>query len=223
MRALLVEDEQSIINFLKPALEAELFAVDAAEDGERGSYLARTNEYDLIILDNVLPKKTGLEVCEEIRRAGKMTPILILSVKSETITKVRLLNAGADDYLSKPFSLEELLARIRALLRRPRNIESELLAAGDLVLDLKQYTACRGRKEIRFTRKEFTLLEYLLKNKGTVLSRGMLMEHVWDMNADPFSNTIESHIASLRKKLDVPGKRKLIRTVAGRGYKIDIT
>jgi len=221
MRILLVEDEEKIVDFLKLSLSNECFVVDAAYDGERGSFLARTNDYDLIILDNVLPKKTGLEVCQEIRKEGKMVPSIILSVKSETDFKVKLLNAGADDYLSKPFSLEELLARMRALLRRPRKIEKEILKVSDLLLDKSRHVVERKGRDIYLTRKEFTLLEYLMKNAGNVLSRGMIMEHVWDMNADPFSNTIESHILSLRRKIDFKGAIKLIYTVPGRGYKIE--
>ena len=222
MRILLVEDSKEIINFLKPSLEAELFAVDVAEDGEKGSFLGRTNDYDLIILDIILPKKGGLEVCREIREKGKTAPIIVLSVKTETVTKIELLNAGADDYLIKPFSLEELLARIRALLRRPKQIEGDILELDDLTLDTKRCTVKRGKREAHLTRKEFMLLEYLLRNKGIVLSRGMIMEHVWDMNVDPFSNTIESHILSLRHKIDFSGKKKLIHTVSGRGYKLDV-
>ncbi|MDP2598212.1 MAG: response regulator transcription factor [Candidatus Liptonbacteria bacterium] len=221
MRILLIEDEKQIIDFLKPALEAELFAVDTAEDGERGSYFARTNDYDLVILDNILPKKIGLDVCREIRGHGKTMPILILSVKSEVVTKIELLNAGADDYLSKPFSFKELIARIHALLRRQKHIDPEILTMDDLSVDTQKYSVMRGTKEIYLTRKEFMLLEYLMRNKGSVLSRGMIMEHVWDMSVDPFSNTIESHILSLRHKLDLPRAKKLIQTVPGRGYKIN--
>lgn len=223
MRILIIEDEQKIIDFLKPSLEAECFIVDAALDGEQGSFLARTNEYDIIILDLMLPKKDGIEVCKEIRAKEKTVPIIVLSVKSETASKVELLNAGADDYLIKPFSLEELLARMRALLRRPKQIESEVLQIDDLFLDTKKHQVKRGGKEVYLTRKEFILLEYLMKNQGIVLSRGMIMEHVWDMNADPFSNTIESHILSLRRKVDnVKEEKKLIHTVPGRGYKIEL-
>jgi len=220
MRILVVDDEKKILNFLKLSLEAEYFIVDTAEDGEKGSYLARTNDYDLIILDNILPQKTGLQVCNDIRTKGKSTPILMLSIKSEVLSKVELLDAGADDYLTKPFSLEELLARIRALLRRPKQIEGEILRIDDLRLDTKSYTVKRGKKEVYLTRKEFALLEYLMKHQDIVLSRGMILEHVWDMNADPFSNTIESHILSLRRKIEFNSKRKLIHTVSGRGYKI---
>ena len=222
MRILIVEDEKEIRSFIKKSLEAECFVVDAAEDGEKGSYLARTNDYDLVVLDNIMPKKNGLQVCEEIRNDKKNVPILILSVKSETTTKVDLLNAGADDYLTKPFSLDELLARIKALLRRPKQIKDDILEIDDLVLDANKHIVQRGKEKIYLTRKEFILLQYLMKSPGVVFSRSMIMEHVWDMSVDPFSNTIESHILSLRKKIDVKGKKKLIYTVSGRGYKMDL-
>ncbi|MFC1801998.1 response regulator transcription factor [Patescibacteria group bacterium] len=218
MRLLIVEDNKEILDFLKISLAEECFAVDTAEDGEVGSYLARTNDYDVIILDNMLPKKDGKRVCKEIREEGKDTPIIMLSVKSDTTTKIDLLNIGADDYLTKPFSLGELMARIRALLRRPKIIESDTLEIDDLFMDIKKHIVKRKNKEIHLTKKEFMLLEYLMRNRNVVLSRGMIMEHVWDMNADPFSNTIESHIASLRRKIDNGHKRKFIRTVSGRGY-----
>ncbi len=221
MRILLVEDEKDIVNFLKPALETECFVVDIARDGEKGSFLARSNNYDLIILDNMLPKKSGKEICAELRHAHKTTPIIMLSVLAETDKKIELLNCGADDYLTKPFSLEELLARIRALLRRPANFTSEILTLGDLTLNSKKYEVIKGQKEIYLTKKEFMLLEYLMRNKGFVISRGMLLEHIWDMNADPFSNTVETHIMSLRKKIDGTGNNKLLYTISGRGYKID--
>lgn len=221
MRVLVIEDEKEIAKFLEAALKAECFSVDTAEDGERGSYLARTNEYALIVLDNILPKRTGLEICQDIRKADKNMPIIMLSVKSDTATKVALLNAGADDYLIKPFSLEELLARMRALLRRPKQIQGEAISVGDLTLNSRTFKVSRGKKEIYLTRKEFMLLEYLMRNQGAVLSRGMILERVWDMDTDPFSNTIESHILSIRKKVDSAGNRKLIQTVPGRGYTID--
>lgn len=221
MRILVVEDEPEISAFLKTSLEAKCFSVDIAADGEKGSYWARTTDYDLIILDNLLPKASGLEVCRQIRKSGRQVPILMLSVQSEASTKTELLNAGADDYLSKPFSHDELLARVNALLRRPRRIEDEVLRADDLVINVSTFEVERGGKKAYLTRKEFMLLNYLLRNKGAVLSRAMLLEHVWDMDTDPFSNTIESHIASLRKKIDAPKKKKLIHTVPGRGYKIE--
>lgn len=221
MRILVVEDEKGISDFLKISFEAECFAVDVAEDGERGLALAKANSYDVIVLDNMMPKKTGLEVCKELRKEGNPVPIIMLSVKSETMTKIDLLNAGADDYLTKPFSFFELLARVRALLRRPKKIENDVIQIDDLVVDIKKHLVKRGDEFIHITRKEFTLLEYLVKNQGTVLSRGMIMDHVWDTNTDPFSNTVESHILNLRKKIDVEGKTKLIKTISGKGYKID--
>jgi len=222
MRILIVEDDQEIRNFLKSSLEEECYTVDLAPDGEKGSFMGRTNDYDLCILDLIMPEKNGNEVCKEIREAGKKYPILVLSVQSEIPTKIELFNMGADDYLTKPYSLEELLARIRALLRRPREIENEILEIENLQLDSKKHLVTRNKKEIYLTRKEFMLLEYLLKNKSLVMSRAKIMEHVWDINADPFSNTIESHILSLRKKIDIKGKPKLIHTIPGRGYKLDI-
>ncbi len=222
MRILIIDDDVAITNTLKETLKSEGFVLDTAKDGERGLYLSKSNEYDIIILDNCLPKKDGIEVCISIRESGNTTPIIILSVLSSSEQKTALLNAGADDYVIKPYSHQELLARIRALLRRPQIIEEEILTLDDLILDTKRHVTQRGGKEIKLTRKEFGLLEYLLRNTGITLTRGVLMEHVWDMNADPFSNTIESHIASLRRKIESKNKTKLIHTVSGYGYKIDV-
>lgn len=221
MRILVVEDEKDIAVFLKKNLKAECFVVDVAACGEKGLMLATTNDYDVIILDYILPKYNGLDICRQLRMSGKTVPIIILSVKSTPTDKTELLNAGADDYLAKPFSFEELLARIRALLRRPSAIKEEVLQVDDLILDSRRHIVKRGKEEVYLTRKEFALLEYLMKNQGTVLSRAMILEHVWDMNADPFSYTIESHIRSLRRKLRVDKGRDLIHTVCGRGYKIE--
>lgn len=219
MRLLLVEDEQDIVQFLEPCLKAECFAVDVATDGEQGSFYARTNHYDLVILDNMLPKKNGYDVCKDIRQAGKTMPILMLSVVSDTTKKVELLTLGADDYLTKPFALSELVARIRALLRRPQKTEHEILRFSGITLDTQKHTVTKNNKPVYLTKKEFMLLEYLMKKRGTVLSRAMIMDHVWDIHADPFSNTIEAHIVSLRKKVDQKGK--LIHTIPGVGYKLD--
>lgn len=221
MRVLVIDDEESIREALAENLRMQCFVVDTAADGTEGSYLARTNAYDLVILDNMLPEKSGLTVCQEIRKTGHTMPILMLSVLSDTWQKVELLNQGADEYMIKPFSFEELMARIRALMRRPQKLEDDVLTIDDLSLDTKRQVVRRAEKGIYLTRKEFTLLEYLMRNQGMVLSRGMIMEHVWDMSSDPFSNTIESHILSLRKKVDNIPERKLIYTVPGRGYKID--
>jgi DNA-binding response OmpR family regulator len=220
MRALIIDDEQGVRDMLTQHLRSECFAVDSADNGAEGSYLARTNEYDFIILDNMMPEKSGVQVCAEIRRTGRTVPIIVLSVLGDTRQKVDLINAGADDYMIKPFSFDELMARIRALLRRPSKMDGDILTVEDLVLDTSQQSARRNNKTVYLTRKEFMLLEYLMRNQGTVLSRGMIMEHVWDMSSDPFSNTIESHVLSLRKKLGDTAARKLIQTVTGRGYRI---
>jgi DNA-binding response OmpR family regulator len=220
MKILLIEDDPDIADFLKVALLSESFVVDVVHDGERGSYVARTNEYDLLILDNILPKKDGFQICQEIRKEGITKPIIMLSVKTETPLKVGLLNMGADDYLTKPFVFEELLARIRALLRRPQAMKPTILRVEDLTLDPVTQRVTKGNREKYLTRKEFTLLEYLMQNKGKVLSRGMILEHVWNRESDPFSNTIEAHVLNVRKKIDT-GRIKLIRTLPGRGYKIE--
>jgi len=222
MRILIIEDEEKIAQSLKLSLEAEFFAVDHADNGQDGSFLARTNDYDLIILDNNLPKMTGIEVCKEIRSEGFTVPILILSVESACEKKIDLLNAGADDYMIKPFVQGEFLARIRALLRRPQQAINTILEIDNLTLNPRRCIVMRGDKEIYLPRKEFALLEYMIRNQGIALSRSVIMEHVWDENADPFSNTIESHILNLRKKIDLPNERKLIHTLPGRGYILDI-
>lgn len=221
MKILIIEDEKDLCSSLKTNLESECFAVDTANDGNDGLYLASINDYDIMLIDIVLPKKSGLDICKEIRRTKKTTPIIIISVKSEIDSKVELLNSGADDYVTKPFSFQELLARIKAILRRPNNIETKMLKIDDLILDPQKQSVKRGSSEIYLTRKEFMLLEYLMKNQSVVLSRASIMEHVWDRNADPFSNTIESHVLNLRRKIDLEGKKKLIYTIPGRGYKID--
>lgn len=220
MRILIVEDDKEIADFLKTNLKKEGFSADLAEDGEKACFLATTNEYDLIILDIGLPKKDGLQVCRELRQKGNTAPIIILSAKTEISAKVDILDAGADDFVNKPYSFEELLARIRALLRRPKPIERDILQVDDLSLDAKNFIVKRNEKEIRLTPKEFSLLEYLMRNKGTVVSRGKIIEHVWDMEADPFSNSVEMHIANLRKKIALPNHSELIHTIPGRGYKI---
>lgn len=221
MRALVVDDENELREMLAQNLRSERFAVDTAADGTEGSYLARTNDYDIIVLDNMLPEKSGVSVCSDIRRIGRTVPIIMLSVLTDSWQKVELLNAGADDYLAKPYSFNELMARIRALLRRPAGLIGDVLTLDTLAVDLKRQVVTRAGQRARLTRKEFMLLEYLLRHQGAVLSRGMILEHVWDMLSDPFSNTIESHIRGLRKKLHMAGEKPLIHTVPGRGYKID--
>lgn len=221
MNLLVVEDDKETLDFLKSSLKAEGFVVDTAEDGNAGSCKAKENDYDLIILDIGLPGKDGRQICSELRSLGNSVPIIMLTVKGEVDTKVDLLRTGADDYITKPFSFSELSARIEALLRRPQKIGGEVLCVDDLVLDTVGRTVSRARKKIHLSPKEFFLLEYLMRNRGRVISRQILLEHVWDMNADPFTKTVETHVVNLRKKLNQKNKRDIICTVSGTGYKID--
>ncbi|MEY2664657.1 MAG: hypothetical protein RIT04_465 [Candidatus Parcubacteria bacterium] len=222
MKILIVEDDADISDFMKMSLESNAHTVDIARDGAEGSYIARVNAYDVIILDYSLPKKNGIKVCEEIRAAGKETAVLFLSATTDTITKIDALEKGADDYITKPFSFEELNARIKALARRPKKIQTSRLIAMDLIIDTERQSATRGGVPIYLTRKEYSLLEYLMKNQGSILSRGMIMEHVWNADSDPFSNTIEAHILNLRKKVNMGGRNDIIRNIPGRGYIIDM-
>ena len=223
MKILLIEDEKDLADSLKQNFEAECFAVDWAEDGEKGSFMARTNDYDIILLDYVLPEKNGAQVCKEIRDDERDTPIVILTVKSELPIKINLFNLGADDYIVKPFSYQELLLRMKAILRRPKRIESETVKTKDIIIDPdnQEVRNQNNNKKVHLTRREFMLLEYLARNKGKIISRGSLMEHVWDMNVDPFSNTIESHILNLRRKIEKITPKKIIHTIPGRGYRIE--
>lgn len=220
MRLLLVEDDQDIVSALLPALKADSYTVDATENGERGYFLACTNSYDLIILDYNLPGLNGREIIKKLRDEGLGLPILMLTVHSELNDKIDLLTLGADDYMAKPFSLSELLTRIKVILRRPKSWQGHTLKISDLELDPDKFLVTRGGRRIALSSKEFALLEYLLKHQGLILSRQDIMEHVWDENADPFSNTIEVHIRNLRRKLETE-EQKLIFTVSNRGYKID--
>ncbi len=220
MKILIIDDEANIVEFLKQGLEAQFFNVETAADGERGAFLGRTGNYDLIILDYVLPKMNGPEVLKEIRSEKRHIPVIMLTVKSEIQNKEQMFNLGADDYLTKPFLFDELLLRINAILKRPLKAEGDLFKIDNLTLNTRSKIIKRGSKEIYLTRREFALLEYLLHNRGLIISRQQLLEHVWDYNADPFSNSIETHIASLRRKLNQNKNRNLIHTFNGRGYKL---
>ncbi|MFA7087814.1 MAG: response regulator transcription factor [Patescibacteria group bacterium] len=220
MKILIIDDEPAIVQFLKAGLENNMFVVETATDGERGAFLGRTGNYDLIILDYMLPKLNGAEVLKEIRKEKKHIPVIVLTVKSELKNKNEAFTLGADDYMSKPFLFEELLLRIRALLKRPPKTEGEIIKIDNLTLNTRSNIVRRGGQEIYFTRREFALLEYLLLNRDKIVSRSQILENVWDYNADPFSNSIETHMASLRRKLNKKNNRNLIHTFTGRGYKL---
>ncbi|MDP1884296.1 MAG: response regulator transcription factor [Candidatus Moranbacteria bacterium] len=221
MKILIIEDNEDIAESLKMSLEEHCFAVDVAKDGESGAYLAKTNNYDLIILDYVLPKKDGYQVCKEIRERKSDVYIIAMSVKTDVETKVDLLETGADDYIIKPFSFSEVLARINALLRRSRDIKPPIIKFDDFTLDTRNYSVKKGDEEIYLTRKEAMILETLAKNKGRIVSRSMIFEEVYDTNADFLSNAIEMHIRNLRKKLGGKKDATSIKTFPGRGYMIE--
>jgi len=218
MRILVIEDEKKIANFIKRGLKEEGYTVDAAHDGEEGYFLAKTNDYDLIVLDIMLPKMDGISLCRKIREEKISAPVLMLTARGTVKDKVTGLDAGADDYLTKPFAFEEFLARIRALLRKKDLPEATKLAVEDLELDLLTHKVARANKEISLTSKEYALLEYLMRNAGTVITRTMISEHVWDVNFDTFTNIIDVYINYLRNKIDHGHKTKLIHTLRGRGY-----
>ncbi len=217
MRILLVEDEKNVAAFIKKGLEEEFYAVDVAGNGTDGLFLATSNDYDLVILDIMLPGIGGIEICKQMREKGVRTPVLMLTAIDSVSSKVEGLESGADDYLTKPFAFSELLARIKALLRRKAETVGEL-AIEDLRMDLLTRRVFRGDKEVVLTPKEFSLLEYLLRNKDRVLSRTQIIENIWGYNFDPNSNIVDVHIRFLREKLDTGFDKRLIHTVRGTGY-----
>jgi len=219
MKILIIEDDPEISQLLRNNLKKANFTVEIAADGERGSFLARVNKYELIILDYNLPKMDGLAVCQEIRNEDQETPIIMLSVRSEIKDKLKLFQAGVDDYLAKPFSFSELLARIQAILRRPQKRKEEILKVKNIELNLSTNIVKQAGKEVYLGNKEFALLNYLIERPGRIISREMIREEVWGDNCDPFSNTIETHILKLRRKLDK--NSKLITTIPGRGYRLN--
>ena len=218
MRILVVEDEKKIADFIKRGLKEEGYSVDTAADGEEGHFLATTQDYDLIVLDLMLPKMDGLTLCRNLKKEKVATPVFMLTAKDAVKDKVTGLDAGADDYLTKPFAFEEFLARVRALLRVRDAASATRLEVGDLEVDLLTHKVARAGKEIILTSKEYALLEYLMRHAKILVTRTMISEHVWDINFDTLTNVIDVYINYLRKKIDHGFKKKLIHTVRGRGY-----
>ncbi|OGE16870.1 DNA-binding response regulator [Candidatus Daviesbacteria bacterium RIFCSPHIGHO2_01_FULL_36_37] len=218
MRILVVEDEHKIANSIKKGLELESFAVDVSFTGSEGFDLASSEEYDLIILDIMLPGLSGLEICKKLRKENIHTPILMLTARGQVSDKVEGLNSGADDYLTKPFAFEELLARVRALTRRPKGSVGQVLSIENLSLNTLNFEVKRGKKQIMLSSKEYALLEYLLRHPNQVLSKDQIINHVWDYESDVLPNTVEVYIGYLRGKL---GKPEIIKTVRGFGYKLE--
>ncbi len=220
MRILLVEDNERLSESIKRGLEEEGFAIDTASDGEDGLYLASAENYDLVILDVMLPKKNGIEVCKELRKQNNKVTILMLTAKSKLDEKVDGLNAGADDYLTKPFEFPELLARIQALLRRTYKQVATAIIINDLEIDSQKHEIKRGGKLVNLTPKEFAIIDLLSKNINQVVTRTQIIEHTWDYNFDSMSNVVDVFIASIRKKIDSGRKKKLLQTVHGVGFKL---
>ncbi|MFW6132029.1 MAG: response regulator transcription factor [Candidatus Aminicenantaceae bacterium] len=221
MKILIVEDDKKLSAFLQKGLREEQFAVDVCRNGANALHFVEINDYDVIILDLMLPGKDGLTVCKELREQSITTPIIMLTAKDTVEDKISGLSEGADDYLTKPFSFAELLARIKALLRRNQDYKEKTLKIKDLELNPWKRTVFRGDKEISLTGKEYALLEYLMRHKGQIVSKSMIIEHVWDMNYEGLSNVVNVYINHLRKKIEIDSKEKLIRTIKGYGYKID--
>lgn len=224
MRILVVEDEKKIADALKKGLTQESFAVDVAYDGKDGLYMATGEDYDVIILDLMLPHIDGMTICRRIREKSIDTPIIMLTAKGQLSDKVNGLNVGADDYLVKPFAFEELLARVKALIRRPKKMVGTLMCVADLTMDTVTYRVERGGREIELSAKEYALLEYLMRNQRQILTKQQIIAHVWDYDADILPNTVEVYIGYLRNKIDKPFiGPALIHTVRGFGYKIGDT
>lgn len=225
MRILLIEDERRLANVVKKGLVEDGFAVDVAYDGKDGKYMAELNEkeYDLIIMDVMLPFIDGISLCKDLRKQEIKTPILMLTAKVTTEDKIAGLDSGADDYLTKPFAFLELRSRIHALIRRSKQEISPILSIADLNLDPIKHKVTRNDKEIKLTPKEFAVLEFLLRNKDCVVSRTMLIEHVWDYNFDSMSNIVDVFVGNVRRKIDKSAKSKLVHTLHGIGYKISET
>jgi two-component system copper resistance phosphate regulon response regulator CusR len=223
MRLLLVEDDEGIIRFLEKGLLEAKYAVDVARDGDDALYKASLNEYDIIILDIMIPGRDGLEVCRELRNQGSKVPVIMLTARDDVRDRVLGLDVGADDYLTKPFQVSELLARLRALMRRGPALTSTVIEIGDLRIDTSAQTVNRGGRTVGLTAREYALIEYLARNADRVVSRSELIEHVWNERYDSYSNVIDVHINHLRQKIDRESDQPLIHTRRGAGYILSTT
>ncbi len=220
MRILIIEDEINLADSLKRAFKEQHYSVDVANTGEEGLFLGNVNDYDIIILDIMLPDIDGWTVCNRLRKEGVKTPVLMLTALDDVDDKIKGLDEGADDYMTKPFDLRELMARVRSLIRRQADQKTTKIQVADLLMDTSERTVVRAGKEIKLSAKEFAMLEYFILNKNKVLTREMISEHVWDMNFDPQSNVIDSFVRFLRHKMDKGFDKQLIQTIRGVGYKL---
>lgn len=219
MRILIIEDDKELTTALIECLQTKHMIVDVCNDGETGSYIARTNSYNLIVIDNILPKKLGIDVCRELRRSYIKTPILMMSIHNNSDDRISYLEAGADDCIAKPFSISELVVRIKTLAKRPYEIKEDIIVIDDVTINTENLTVSKKGRHIYMTRKEFLILEQIAKKPGNVVSRTDIMDHVWNKDFDPFSNTIETHIRNIRRKIG-DKKNTKIETVPGRGYRV---
>lgn len=220
MKLLLIEDEEEIALFTRRGLESELFVVDVAEDGKQGEQMARLNDYDALIVDYNLPSMNGVEICQSLRLAGKKFPIIMLTAENDVEKKLAAFTNGANDYLTKPYAIEELVARVRASLRTNPQISSVEFCHQDVCINMEKHTVTRAGKLLNLRKKELALLEYFMRNPGTILTRSMILEHVWDTNADPYTNTVDVHVRALRKKINIDNLEPLFETIRGIGYRL---
>lgn len=221
MRILLIDDDTQLLEDLSVKMAQAGYTIDAVDDGQKGSYIARTNKYEAVLVDLYMRGKDGFTICKEIRESGIHVPIIFLSMESDSIHKIKALDLGADDYITKPFSFSELVARIKAVSRRPLQISKDVYELDDLVIDTDKQEVRKGGMSVYLTRKEYSLLECMAKKPGKVISRGEILEDAWGYDTNPFSNTIEAHIRNIRKKIGETKTKKYIQTVPGRGYKLD--
>jgi DNA-binding response OmpR family regulator len=222
MKILIIEDEKNLNKILQDNFKTNNFIVDYTEKGETGLSLAKTNKYDLIVLDYNLPDLNGKTICQRIRKEKIHTPIIMITARSQSEDKIEMLNLGVDDYITKPFLFAELLARVKAVTRRPEKIENSIISIEDIVIDLNKFKVTKNNKKINLTPKEFLILEYLIRNRGVAVSQEDIMENVWDRNVNILSKTVKTHIMNLRKKINQDSQKDIIKTIKRKKYIIDI-